>query len=99
MIDIQGIEDEIRRIEKEQTTMQSCSKLAVLYSVLDHNKPDKPDKLSNYSYGSSEFLMVISQAPIDKALNILDEHMEAIKLLYPKEYSIIIRKIKELGSQ
>ena len=29
-------------------------------------------------------------------MQVLDEHMKAIKLVYPKEYELVIRKIKNL---
>ena len=95
MIDIQEIEDEIKKVEAGELTYQNCTKLAVLYSVLNQNQPKK--NIAEYSYGSSEFLLCVSRAPIDGVLGILDEHMEAIQLLYPKEYSAIINKIKNLN--
>lgn len=85
------IQEEIERLEKEETSYSNCVKLAVLYTVLNNYRDQQPTS----SYGSSEFLLVCSQQPIDKVLDVIDEHMEAIKLLYPKEYNLIIKKIKE----
>ena len=39
---------------------------------------------------------VCSQKEITAVLEVLNEHMDAIKLLYPKEYDSIIEKIREL---
>lgn len=97
MIDIQEIQEEINRIEQEETSYQNCMKLSVLYSVLDHNS--KPERFSDYSYGSSEFLLSVQNAPIDEVLSILDEHMDAVRLLYPKEYNQLIEKIRVLTTR
>lgn len=93
-MNIGEIKNEIKRLENENTTYENCSKLAMLYSIVDHLGQDKP-KVSA-SYGSTEFMLAISQAPIDEALNVIDEHMNSIALLYPTEYRAIIKKIKQL---
>lgn len=98
MIDHNEIEVEIKRLEQAETNYQNCTRLAVLYCIRDHQKPQKASKLDSYSYGQSEFLMAVSEADINEALQVLDEHMEAIKLLYPKEYSMLITKIKKGAS-
>ena len=100
MINIREVENAIDELEHGETTMSNCSKLAVLYSVRDHLEPNeqpKAQKLEGYSFGSSEFLTAVSQAPLEDVLNILDEHMEVIQLLYPKEYTAILTKIKNLS--
>ena len=84
------IQEEIDRLENEETTYGNCTKLAVLYTVRENYR-----QLPSSSYGSSEFLLACSACPIDRVLNILDEHMDCIKALYPKEYSAIIKKIRE----
>ena len=43
----------------------------------------------------SKFLEVCDGAEIEKVLKVIDEHMEAIMVLYPKEYEQIIKRIKE----
>ena len=91
---LEEIYREIDRLEHDDTNYQNCTKLAVLYCIADHNKPQRQAQ----SFGSSEFLLAVSRASLDDVLLILDEHMEAIKLLYPKEYAQIIRRIKEKSS-
>lgn len=100
MLDMQEVNQEIARLEKEETTYPNCSKLAVLYSISDHNQSQERriDSIEEYSFGSSEFLTLASRAPIEDVLSILDEHLEAVALIYPKEYSAVIRKIKERAS-
>lgn len=44
----------------------------------------------------SEFLSACNGAPIEGVLNVLDDHMDAIAVLYPKEYEAILQKIEEL---
>lgn len=95
-MDINEIRTEIERLEQNETTYENCSKLAVLYSVRDHFK-DQKDMLAGYSYGRSEFLMAVAEAPIDGVLDILDEHLGAVQILYPKEYSAVLNKIKKLS--
>ena len=90
-MDIKEIEVEIDKLEQAETNYQNCSKLAVLYTIKDHFKSKKT---AGYSYSASEFLLAVNEAPLDEALKVIDEHMEAIKLLYPKEYSAVIRKLK-----
>lgn len=94
MIELKEIEMEIKKLEQGETTFSACSKLADLYAV--RNNLSKPAAYSNYSYGQSEFLQACSYAPVDGVLSVLDEHMEAIELLHPKEYAALIKKIKSL---
>lgn len=100
-MDVQEIREEMNRLKHEETTYSNCSKLAVLCTVLDHLDQREPrqkkKEIMEYSYGSSEFLNVVSRAPVDAVMKILDEHMDAIKVVYPKEYSIIIKRIKEIS--
>lgn len=93
-MDIQEIEVEIKRLEQEDNSYQNLSKLAVLYSIKDHYRDNR--RITGYSYASSEFLNAVANAPIDGVLDILNEHMDAVKLLYPKEYSVIINKVRSL---
>jgi hypothetical protein len=44
----------------------------------------------------SEFVEAASAAPFGGLMEVLDEHMSAIKLAYPKEYELVMRKITAL---
>ena len=103
MIDIKEIEDEITRLEHCNTTYSNCEKLSVLYAVRDKLRAPEQEEQGRrrYSYAAepdleyeSEFLQAVNQSDLQKALLVIDAHMSAIKLLYPKEYNAIIRKIK-----
>lgn len=89
-MNIKEIQDEVNRLEQSETTFQNCQRLSVLYSILDHH----PKKEARYSNASSEFLLAMSQANQENALKVLDEHMDAIRVLYPKEYRVIISKLR-----
>ena len=43
----------------------------------------------------SPFLAACSGAEIAEILRVVNEHMEALRVIYPKEYSAVIEKIKE----
>ena len=95
MLDMAEIKDEIERLEQMETNYQNCSKLAILYAIYDRYQ--KPEKITNNSsYAASEFLKVVAAAPLDQVLEIIDEHMDCIKVLYPKEYYAIIKRIQDI---
>lgn len=51
---------------------------------------------SGYGGGSgSEFAAVARAAGMSRLLEVLDEHMECVKVLYPKEYAAVIRRLKD----
>ena len=96
------IEREIRKVEADRTTWNNCERLAMLYTVRDHL--DEPMPMPTYSYaaepvlsGDSDFMIaVMGVGNMQKVFDILDEHMEAVKLVFPKEYSMVLRKINEI---
>lgn len=85
-----------------------CIKLAAYYTILNNLYPKEEPLDVGYStmpsyndylpqiQTGSEFMDVCSQKDIMAVLEVLNEHMEAIQLLYPKEYDSIIERIKEL---
>ena len=44
----------------------------------------------------SDFVVAASSVPFGGLMQVLDEHMNAIKLVYPKEYELVMRKISDL---
>lgn len=87
----------------------TCIKLAAYYTILNNLYPKESEQEQPMFYdmpqndvvvplirGESEFMDICSQKDIRAVLEVLDEHMEAIKLLYPKEYDSIIEKISDL---
>ena len=45
--------------------------------------------------GTSDFLAACDGVPVDAVLDVLDEHMEAIRVLYPKEFDEILQKLDD----
>lgn len=91
-MDVIEIDNEIKRLEKMDATYDILNKLAVLYSIKDHHV----ERMSVGSRSSSEFIEAISGAPIDEALEILNEHMDAIKILHPREYTAILSRLNKI---
>lgn len=98
MIDYDDIKREIKKLENSKMTYPILERLSVLYSVYNQQFFDT-EAVPSYSMSfatapSSEFLQAVQSSPIERTLSVLDEHMEAIKVLYPKEYDLILSKIK-----
>ena len=93
MIDIDVLEDEIAALEDEDTTYETCEQLAWLYVVRDHvssreeveTVPDVP---------GTEFLEAVSGRDVRGVMRVLAEHMEAIRVVAPREYEKVIEKIR-----
>jgi hypothetical protein len=43
----------------------------------------------------SEFVQAARKAGISRLLDVLDEHMDCIQAMYPKEYAAILRRLRE----
>ena len=101
MLNYDEIKCEIERLEHAGTTYANVEKLAMLYQVMN-NAPDRSERsapILKYSYAQasdSEFIRAIKDAPIDGVINIIDEHLEAVRILYPKEYNAVLLKISEI---
>lgn len=95
MVDIGIIEQEILSLEAKDTTFAVVERLAWLYVVRDHLKPFKADARTGELVGS-KFKEACSEVPIELLIDVLDEHMETLKLFYPKDYEAIIQKISAL---
>lgn len=46
--------------------------------------------------GTSPFLAACDGARIEDILSVLDEHMDVIRVLYPKEYEAIVERLERL---
>lgn len=103
MIDLKEIDEEIERLEHSETTYGNCEKLSVLYTVRNElsvlNQPYN-SKIMEYSFmpepPKSEFYEACKNAPFDEVLKVIDEHMESIKVVYPKEYKKILDKLSSI---
>lgn len=92
MISLEEVTKTIDEIESRPLTLASVGNLAALYIVRDNvEKASKPVRVSG-----SDFLDACSGVDVEALLAILDEHMDAIKAIYPKEYMALIQKIQLL---
>ena len=88
----------------------TCIKLAAYYTILNTLYPEQKQEPVDVGYSTmpsydeyvpyiktdSKFVNACIDKDISSVLEVLDEHMEAIKLLYPKEYDSIIEKIRNI---
>ena len=100
MIDLDMIEAEIDRLELRPTSFYSCRRLSTLYNVRDHILADRYPKEVNTalksSLSGSEFLDAANGKPYEEVMKVVDEHLETIRLLYPKTYDGLVKRIREL---
>lgn len=109
-MDIDEINDHIHKLKCGSTDWQSVEKLAALCTVRDELEEKQaletqtqalpptgyPAAYSTKANPQSEFVEAASAAPFGGLMEVLDEHMSAIKLAYPKEYELVMRKITAL---
>ena len=109
-MDIDEINTHIHKLKCGSTDWQSVEKLAALCTVRDELEEKQApetqtqslpptDYRAAYSTAAepqSEFVEMASAAPFGGLMEVLDEHMNAIKLAYPKEYELVMRKISDL---
>lgn len=100
MIDLETLEREISEIEARQPSYKSCERLAWLYIVRDHVRdsmyPPEGRTAIESSGGRSDFLEAANGKPYEDVLGIIDEHLETIRLLYPKTYDGVLERIRQL---
>lgn len=92
MIDLDLIQEEIDVLENGQTTYANLQKLSWLYIVKAFSKGVTTSNI----VPMSDFLEACRGKDPEELFDVLDEHMEAIQLLCPKEYEAVLRKIQSL---
>lgn len=110
-MDIVEINERIRKLKCEETNWQSVEKLAALCTVRNElsktesreNSPaPQPELVRQIEYSTrpqepqSEFVEAASAVPFSGLMEVLDRHMNAIKIAYPKEYELVMKKIGSL---
>lgn len=106
-MDIDEINTHIHKLKCGSTDWQSVEKLAALCTVRNElseaesreNSPaPQPEPVMQMEYSTrpreqqSEFVEAASAVPFSGLMEVLDRHMNAIKLVYPKEYELVIKK-------
>lgn len=93
----------IAELQNKAPTYSTCEKLATFYTLLSHLYSDNTE-VQGYSYSTSsvfpasngsEFREAIAGKDIESVVDVLDEHMDVIKILFPKEYKSVIQRIGE----
>ena len=112
-MDIDDINEHIHKLKCGSTDWQSVEKLAALCTVrneLEEKQQSESEaqaqELTSASYSAaystaaepqSDFVEAASAVSFSGLMQVLDEHMNAIKLVYPKEYELVMKRISMLA--
>lgn len=95
MLSIDEVERTILELEKRDTTYATCERLAWLYIVHDHlTQRIVQEKARAAEMEGSPFLSACSGAEIEEILRVMNNHMEAVRIIYPKEYEAVVKRIE-----
>lgn len=106
MVDVDEIEGQIARREMGDTSWANCQALAILYIVRDHLRGATPTRASEApqasgeaipALGDSEFLQAASGADVAALMAIIDDHMERVRAVFPREYEDVLRRVRSIG--
>lgn len=105
MITERELLDAIRECEAEPITASKIGKLADFYTIYNHlfGQPYE----SAYSYanqiektisitGDSDFMKAVNGKDAEKVMAIVDELLEAVKVLQPRMYDGVLRRLSEI---
>ena len=97
MIDLETIKREINELEaRGDTTYSICERLSWLYTVRDHLIPESKDTQRTQHLSGSEFLELSSDLPYPSMMRVIDEHMSALMVVQPKEYELVVGRLRSL---
>ena len=93
MIDIELVESSIAELENSAMSYEQCRNLAALYSVRDnyYRKQRVPDETG------SEFLKAVSGLHVPDVLGVMDEVMQAVRIMNTRTYEATIKRLNEIG--
>lgn len=102
-MDMQEIEQAMHTLANGDTTYDAVMRLAALKVVRDHLngenvqvEPQAIKAMPQEPIYESEFQEVMAQIPYDKAMQVINEHLEALRIVCPKEYDSLMRKLWRL---
>ena len=104
MITEKELMDAIRQCEKEPVTQSKISRLADFYIVYDHLFGEPYDSMYSgagqpdskiFTKGGSMFLNSVNGKESEKVWAIMDELMDAVKVLQPRIYDSVMQKIQD----
>ena len=94
---IEEINQEIEQLEPAEVNMRNVQVLSSLYIIRDNLSKGMISEIYVIpNIGGSEFNESISEKSLNDVLTILNEHMEIVQVLHPKEYDALIAKIRDL---
>lgn len=108
MVTRQDLDEAIRECEGAPASYAVCQKLAVLYTVWDYlygsgetrmsfsAAPEKQEEDVIGDYGDSEFLCAVSGRDAGAVWAVLDELMETIRVINPRLYDGVMRRIDRI---
>lgn len=101
MVSLGVIEQEIMDLERRDTSYAVCERLCWLYTVRDHLRARKEEvpassEKRTLRTGGSEFLDAASGCAADDVMCVIGEHMEAIRMVAPREYDAVVAKLRSL---
>ena len=105
----QELLDAIDELQHDKHTLQTCEKLAAVYTVLNNMYPAYPEEereasyIKGYSsthgketigdYGDSDFLRAIAGKNSETMWRLMDEAMEILAISNPRLYDHIMSRI------
>lgn len=101
MLDLNEINAAINKLESQEATFATVSKLADLYAIRDRLEPKRVEAQHTYSAASvpspqqaeSDFLAAVAGRDQRQVWDILDELMDTLAVVNPRAYSSVMRKI------
>ena len=111
MITERDLDEAIAKCQGESNpTNSTCMKPAAFLTIKDYLYPHYEESYPQYSYasepeqvenyiqtnGDSEFLRAVDGRKADKVWKLIDELVEAVKILHPRMYTTFIDKVHDL---
>lgn len=99
MLSQRELDNAIRDFESTPADYENCKKLATFYTIFDHlysePKTEKRQEEVIGAYGRSEFLELVTNQEAAKVWSIIDELMDTLKVVNPRLYEGVMRKIAD----
>lgn len=95
--------DAIDELEMSPATFQNCEKLATFYSLYDHlygarmpiTAAEPVREVIIPKYGDSEFFAHVEGINAEYAWKVMEELMDAVKVLQPRLYEATLQRFKD----
>ena len=93
MVDLGIVNDEIAELEaSENTTYDVCNRLAILYTVRS-NLGGGDVRDAEPKVGGTEFLDLAASVGFARFAEVMQAHMDALKVVLPKEHAAVMAKL------